>query len=81
MNKAKGILMVIGGVVFLYLVLLIVVPFLADIATAANTTMHASSNLSDYPGGEEILFAAPWLLFFVPGGIGIAAIIFILRQP
>ena len=80
MQKCGKILVTIGFVIVAYLLLLVVVPFVADISVTANQTLDASSNMSLYPGTSGFLLATPWILFFVPGSIGIIAVIIILRQ-
>lgn len=82
MNKAGGIAAVIAGVLFLYLFLLVIIPYIvAPLALTANTTMDASSNMSLYPGTSGMLMSASWILFFVPGVIGIVLVVVIMRQP
>ncbi len=81
MQKFGKILVTIGFVIAAYLLLLVVVPFIADVTVTANTTMNATSNMSLYPGTSGFMLATPWILFFVPGTIGIIAVIIILRQP
>lgn len=80
MNKYGYVAMVVGITIISYLIMLIVIPFLNDVASTANTTMAASSNLSNYPGAAEGILAAPLWLMFVPGGICLAAIVHILRN-
>ena len=81
MNKLAKVAVVIGLVIILYLVLLVVMPVLNSVISTANATINSTSNLTLYPGGSEILVAAPWFLWFVPGGIGMVVVIFILKQP
>ena len=80
MNKAGAIAIVVGTTIILYLILLVIMPFIAGIASTANTTMAASSNLSNYPGAAEGMLAAPLWLMFVPGGLCIVVVIGILRS-
>lgn len=81
MNKIGQVAIVVAIVIAAYLLLLVTMPILVDFASTANTTMHAGSNMTNYPGTAEGVVAAPWALFFVPGVIGIFAIVVILKKP
>jgi len=80
MNKIGQVIAVVVLVIAAYLLLIVVMPVLSDITTSTNTTMQASSNMSNYPGTAEAVVAAPWALFFVPAVIGMAAVILILKH-
>lgn len=79
MNKLGAIAIVVGTTIIVYLLLIVIMPFIAGIASTANTTMAASSNLSNYPGAAEVMLASPLWLMFVPGGLCIVVVIGILR--
>jgi len=64
-----------------YLAMLIIMPFVSDMASTANVTMAASSNLTNYPGSAEAVLAAPWILWWVPGVIGMVLVVIVLKQP
>ena len=81
MNKIGAVITVVGIVFILYLILLVVVPWLSDITVSVNSTLDSTSNMSLYPGTSDFLLSTPWIMFFVPGAIGIALIIVILRMP
>ncbi len=81
MNKIGAVIVVVFVIIVLYLYLLVVMPIISDLALSANTTMNATSNMSLYPGTSGFLMSTPWILFFLPGVIGIALIVIILRQP
>lgn len=81
MNKIGQVTIVVVVVGILYLLLLAVMPVLTGVAATANATMAATSNMSNYPGASEGLIAAPWVLWFVPGAIGMIAVVVILKQP
>lgn len=80
MKKIGHVAIVIGIVFFVYLIMLVVMPVVVDMSLSANAAMSASSNMAAYPGGSEIVVAAPWILWFVPGGIGIIVIVIILKR-
>lgn len=81
MNKIGAIIITIGAVTMAYLILLVVMPFLTDVVATANATMNATSNMSLYPGTSAGIISVPWILFFVPGSIGMIVIVMILRKP
>jgi len=79
-HKLGGVVIIIGLVIVVYLLLLVVMPVMVDIIATSNATMTASSNLTNYPGATESMIATPWVLFFVPGVIGIIVIVIYLRS-
>ena len=82
MNKIGAVITISSVVILAYLFLLVIIPnIVAPMALSANTAMDASSNMSLYPGTSGFLMSTPWILFFVPGVIGIALIVIILRSP
>ncbi len=81
MSKIGAVLIVVGVVIAAYLIILITHPVMVDIVATANTTMVASSNMSNYPGTSGMLVSTPWIMFFVPGVVGLIVIVAILRKP
>ena len=81
MNKIGAVAVVIGMMIGCYLLLLVAMPILTDFASTANTTITASSNLSNYPGTQGFLLSTPWILLFVPAVIGMIVIVVILKAP
>lgn len=81
MNKFGAVITIVVLIVAVYLLLLVIMPILTSTALTANTTMNATSNMSLYPGTSGFLMSIPWIVFFVPGVIGIALIVVILRMP
>ncbi len=80
MNKLGAIAIVVAFVIAAYLFLLLVMPVITDIVATSNATMSASSNMSNYPGTSETLVSTPWILFFIPGVVGMVVIVTILRK-
>jgi len=77
-----GLVAVIAIVVTVtYLLLLLVMPVLTGVVSTTNATLHAGSNMTLYPGTAEVVVATPWVLWFVPGVIGLAVIVIILKRP
>lgn len=81
MNKLGQVGIIVAVVIIAYLLMLVFMPVLTDFASTANTTMSATSNMSNYPGTQEGVLAAPWVLWFAPACIGIVAVVIVLKQP
>ena len=80
MSKFGKVIGIIGIVIAVYLIMLIIIPgIVVPLASTANTTMSLTSNMSNYPGASGFLISIPWILWFVPAGIGTAAVIITLR--
>lgn len=80
MDKLRDVFFVIVGVVLLYLILFLIMPVFVDVAATTNTTLNATSNMSMYPGTSNTVIAFPWILYFVPIGIGLFLIVIVLRR-
>ena len=81
MGKYLTVAVIIGMVIIAYLLLMVFETVIVDAVSTANTTMAATSNMSNYPGTQEGMLAIPWILWFVPGVGGIIAVVFTLRAP
>jgi len=81
MNKIGAVITITFVMILAYIFLLVVMPIISDAALTANTTMDATSNMSLYPGTSGFLMSTPWILFWIPGVIGIALIVIVLRSP
>jgi len=81
MGKARGVFITVAFVVVVYLIMLVTMPIVSEFASTANTTAAASVNVSLQPGSTSALLAAPLVLWFVPGAIGMIVVVVILRQP
>ena len=83
MNKIGAVIIVVAVVAVAYLLLLVVMPVFTSIVSTANVSMaNATANFTTvYPGTSEFMVSTPWIMFFVPGVIGIVLIVMILRQP
>ena len=81
MNKIGAIVITVAMVIICYLLMLVTVPVMVGLISTANATMVASSNMTNYPGTAGFLTSMPWILWFVPGSLGIVVIIMILRKP
>lgn len=82
MTKLKAVLTLIGVVVVANLIMMITVPdILVPMANTANTTMAATSNMSNYPGLSAAVVSTPWTSYLLINGIGLLILIIILRRP
>ena len=84
MSKFGQVAIVVGIMIILYLLLLVIIPILSDFASTANITASSVPGrnvTADYPGSTEGLLAAPWVLWFCPGVIGMISVVIILKRP
>lgn len=81
MNKLGAVIIIIGVVIGCYLILLVTQTVVVNLVESANATITASSNLTNYPGTQGFLLSTPWIMWFVPGVIGIVVIVIILKRP
>ena len=79
MNKFGALLILIGGVVFAYIILTAAQGAIVNIVSTANTTMAATSNMSNYPGAQQGLLSMPLVLYFIPAIVGIAGVVWLLK--
>ncbi len=80
LSKLLLIIAIVGLVTGAYLLLLVVMPVISDLALSANTTMNSTSNMSQYPGTSGFLMSTPWIIIWIPGVLGLVAIIGVLRS-
>ena len=81
MGKVGAVIVVVAATIIVYVLLLVTMPILTDFASTANTTMAATSNLTNYPGAAEGVLMAPWLVWFAPGVICMTVVVVILKRP
>lgn len=72
---------IVGAVAVSYMLLSITAPLVADMASSANVTISASSNMTNYPGLQGALLGSPLWLYFVPAVFGVVLIVLVLRAP
>lgn len=80
MGKVRMTLLLIGALLVVYLIMLVTIPVITDIASSVNTTMAASTNMTNFPGAQGALLGAPWWLWWAPFGIGCVVEVQILRS-
>lgn len=80
MNKFKAIAIIVIAVLLCYGVLAVFINFVADTTVSTNQALDAASNMALYPGTSGFLLSVPWILWFVPGVIGIVLIVVVLRS-
>lgn len=81
MNKIGAVAIIIGITIFLYLILLVVMPVVTELISTANATVTGAGGWANYPSSQGFFVSQPWILFFVPGVICMIIIVIILRQP
>ena len=78
MNKFGALLIIVGGVVFAYIILTAAQGAIVGIVSSANASITA--NTSNMPGAREGLLAMPWIIYFIPAIAGIVAVVMVLRR-
>lgn len=68
------------AVVFVYIILTAAMPGITAVTGEASTLLQSTSNMTNYPGSLEVVESAPMWVWFIPGGVGIAATAVFLRQ-
>ena len=81
MDKIGAVIVVVVIMVVVYILMLVTMPVVVDIVAVANATATAEHDMTNYPGSSEFLVSTPWILWFVPGTIGMIAIVIILKRP
>ncbi|MFC1962087.1 hypothetical protein ACFLWN_03480 [Chloroflexota bacterium] len=79
MRKIGLIILTLGITIFAYIFLTLIMPTFITITNTANTTMAATSNMSNYSGTAEALTGSPLWLYFVPAELCGVAIVGILK--
>jgi len=80
-QKVGWTLGILVATIFAYLILGASMPAITGIVSTANTSLAASANMTNFPGTAEAVNAFPWYVWFIPGGICVAAVVGILRSP
>lgn len=80
MSKVKTIILTVIFTIITYLIIIIVVPWLADVTVSVNTTLAASHNMDNYPGTSPFLVSVPWILYIVPAAIATIIIVITLKR-
>ena len=82
-NKVVQVGLIIAGVIVVILFITAIMPVFVDFTSTANTTIFTgfnSSNVSDYPGLQPALLAAPLWIYFIPVIVGVVAVVMVLRE-
>jgi len=81
MNKIKSVFFICAGVAVCYLLLTAFMPVITDVVEISSANISANPNLDQYVGAKEGLDIMPWVLYLLPGTIGIIALVIALRKP
>lgn len=80
MEKFKFVSIVVFFVVLTYIMLTSFMPVISDLSEASATEVQATAdNISNYVGAVESVQYMPLLLYFIPGVIGLVAIVWKLK--
>lgn len=78
--KKIGILATIWILMSLtYIILAIIQPTIQELSDNTATELQATSNMSNYPGTLEAVNSFPLIAWFIPGVVGVAATVWILK--
>jgi hypothetical protein len=80
MNKAKTILFIIAGVILAYVCIAFTMPLLSETAETAVVEVEKSPNVDQYIGAREGPRITPWVIYFLPGVIGVLATVIVLKR-
>ena len=82
MEKAKSLMWIILFVAIGYAAVLISMPFLNESVAISDATLsaHAANVTAIAPLATPALDAAPWVLYLIPGAIGLVATIVVLKR-
>lgn len=80
MNKYVSVALIVAAVVVAYMLITVLQPITVSMVESANTTISASSNLSNYPGTQAALIGWPWWLWFVPAFLGTILVVVELKR-
>jgi hypothetical protein len=80
-QKVKGALIILVCVLFAYLLVFAMSGTVRELVSSANTSLHATANMTEFFGTAETVNAWPWIMLFLPGIGGFVGIVIILRSP
>jgi len=80
MNKVGALIVIWAFISIVYIAIAILMPTIQNVASTTATTINASSNMTNYPGTLETVQVFPLIAWFIPGGVGIAATVWMLKR-
>jgi len=80
MNKIKTVAYIIGAVIVCYVLMIAVMPFVQELAFSVADDIELAHDMTQYVAADSGLRIVPWLLWFLPGVIGIVALVLTLRR-
>ncbi|MDD5702928.1 MAG: hypothetical protein PHU23_12865 [Dehalococcoidales bacterium] len=82
MNKIRSVFFIVVGVIVCYVFLIVCHPVIREAVDTSAATIQTNADYSTtkYPGAIEGLQAAPWVIFFVPAGVGGVALVLVLKR-
>lgn len=81
MKKIKSVAFICIGVAVCYLFLTAFMPVITGVVETSSANISANPNLDQYVGAKEGLDIMPWVLYLLPGAIGIIALVVVLKRP
>lgn len=81
MKRFLIIFIIWAAVIFAYIILTAAMPAINEIVETTNSTLTATSNMSNYPGTQEAILYAPMWIWFIPGLVGVVSSVIIFKMP
>ena len=82
MGKFGAVIIVVVVVALGYLAMLLYMSAINSIIQSVNATITISGvDITAMPGSQSGLLAIPWILWFVPGVLGMVIVVMILKKP
>lgn len=80
MDKAKGILLIIGGMIGVEVILTVLMPVIRTIIGIGAVDVNSNPNIGNYFGVSAFYDYAPWLLYLIPVIIGGILLVIVLKR-
>lgn len=65
---------------FSYIILAVTMPVIQQISGDTAVELEATSDMSNYPGTLEVVNTTPLFAWFIPGALGIAGSVYVLKS-
>jgi len=80
LSKIGWVLGIWVAITVVYIVMTAAMPGINTIVQTANSTINATSNLSNYPGLQDTIESSPLWLYVIPAAVGGIATVVVLKR-
>lgn len=80
LGKIGWVMGIWAAIIIVYLVMTAAMPAFNEIIQTTNSTLAATSNLSNYPGLQDSVESAPLWLYVIPAAVGGIATVVVLKR-